>query len=112
MAEDLLWVYVIIATAGAFTTLVTAVYYWLRLRLEHTRSTRTEEYYTKRLLVEQKRADDAEKYYNERVKFEAEKLSVERGKLAAYDKRIDIDEQVLNVEKQKLAARNGPVGKP
>lgn len=91
MADEILIIYVIIATAGSLTTLVTAIYYWARLRLEHARSSKTEEYYTKRLLVEQKRADDFENYYTERVKLEHEKIAAE------YEK--------IRVEKAKLKER-------
>ena len=112
MAEELLIIYVIIATTGALTSLVTAIYYWRRLKLEHDRSAATEKYYNGQLAmarqsndIEKRRADDAEKYYSERVKFEMEKLEVERGKLEAEHEKIAI-------EKQKLAIRNGPAGKP
>ena len=100
MVDEILVIYVIIATAGSLTTLVTAIYYWARLRLEHSRSTRTEEYYTRRLLIEQKRADDSENYYNERVKLENQK--------------IDAEHQKIRIERAKLKERgielNGDAG--
>jgi Flp pilus assembly protein TadB len=106
---DMLMIYVIIATASSITALITAAYYWARLRLEHKRSSKTEEYYTARLLVEQKRADDAEKYYNERLIDEAEKLAIEAGKLEQEKLKVAIEQKKLDLRK---AETNGNGGAP
>ena len=97
MTVDMLYIYIIIATASSLTAAITATYYWARLRLEHMRSTKTQDYYARRLVIEQKRADDSEKYYKERERTEAEKIEVERAKLAAELEKVLIEKKKLEL---------------